>query len=72
MHPGKKGSEVTISFHRPLQYFFKLFSKTGLSVTRLEEWISHKESQNGPRKVAEDKARKEFPLFLALELRKLD
>ncbi len=70
MHPGKKGSETTVSFHRPLQYFFKMFNKYGFAVTRLEEWISHKASQPGPRQKAEDKARKEFPMFMALEIRK--
>jgi len=70
MHPGKKGSEKTISFHRPLQYYFKLFNKNDFAVTRLEEWISHKASQAGPRQKAEDKARKEFPMFLCLELKK--
>ena len=71
MHPGKKETETTVSFHRSLQYFFKLFNKNHFAVTRLEEWISHKESENGPRKKAEDKARKEFPLFIALELQKI-
>lgn len=69
MHPGKKGSEKTVSFHRPLQYFFKLFNKNGFAVTRLEEWISHKASQPGPRQKAEDKARKEFPMFMCVELK---
>jgi ubiquinone/menaquinone biosynthesis C-methylase UbiE len=72
MHPGKQDSLTTVSFHRSLQYFFKLFNKNNFAVTRLEEWISHKQSGEGPRKRAEDKARKEFPLFLALELRKVD
>jgi hypothetical protein len=36
----------------------------------LQEWSSHKESQPGPRARAENRARKEFPLFLALLWRK--
>ena len=74
MHPGQKASgkntEQTLSFHRSLQDFFKAFTKVGFSVTRLEEWISHKESQSGPRKKAEDRARKEIPLFMMIEARK--
>jgi len=70
MHPGKSADgetpELTISFHRPLQYYFKVFGKHGFGVDRLEEWISHKESNSGPRKDAENKARNEIPLFLAL------
>ena len=71
MHPGKKDSQKTISFHRSLQFFFKAFAKAGFATVRLEEWISHKASQNGPRKIAEDKARKEIPLFMCLELVKV-
>ncbi|MDD5068837.1 MAG: class I SAM-dependent methyltransferase [Candidatus Pacebacteria bacterium] len=71
MHPGQKESEHTVSFHRSLQVYFKMFRKNNLAVTRLEEWISHKASQKGPRAVAEDKARKEIPLFLFLEIVKI-
>lgn len=71
MHPGEKGGEETISYHRSLQDFFKALSKNGFAVSRLEEWISHRESQEGPRQKAEDTARKEIPLFLMLEARKL-
>lgn len=71
MHPGKDKKDKTVSFHRPLQYFVKLLSKQGLVVTRLEEWISHKESQKGPRQKAEDVARKEIPLFMMIECKKI-
>jgi ubiquinone/menaquinone biosynthesis C-methylase UbiE len=70
MNPGKKDSQITVSFHRPLQYYFKAFNKAGFCVTRLEEWISHKASEKGPRQAAEDKARKEIPLFMCIELLK--
>lgn len=36
----------------------------------MEEWISHKKSEKGPRQSAEDTARREFSLFLMLEARK--
>lgn len=68
---GPKNKTYTISFHRPLQVYFKAFAKAGLCVTRLEEWVSHKISDKGPRKQAEDLARKEIPLFMCLELKKL-
>jgi len=61
----------TISFHRPLQYYFKLLGKNGLAVDRLEEWNSHKKSQPGPRAKAEDKIRKEIPIFMFLEAIKM-
>jgi len=67
---GKKG-EATVSFHRPLQVYFKHLSKAGFAVTRFEEWDSHKKSEKGKRSVAEDNARKEIPLFLCLEAKKI-
>lgn len=70
MNPGAKSSVHTLSFHRPLQFYFKKFEKNGFAVTRLEEWISHRKSEKGPRAIAEDHARKEIPLFLCLEVKK--
>lgn len=71
MHPGERGSETTLTYHRSLQDFFKALSKTGFVVSKLEEWISHKKSERGPRQIAEDTARKEIPLFLTIEARKI-
>jgi hypothetical protein len=73
MTPGEKiaaKKKFTISFHRPLQSYFKVLSKSGFAVIRLEEWISHKKSQAGPRAEEEDRMRKEIPMFLCLEARK--
>lgn len=67
MRPGADPSVKTVSFHRPLQYFFKSFDKAGFAVTRLEEWNSKKTSEPGPRARMEDRARKEIPLFMAME-----
>lgn len=71
MHPGEKPGEMTVSFHRPLQVYFKALKKAGFAVTGLEEWISNKKSGPGPRAKAEDKARKEIPLFMMIETIKL-
>lgn len=71
MHPGASKATRTISYHRSLQDFFKALHGAGFAVCRLEEWISHKESGKGPRQAAEDAARKEIPLFMALEARAL-
>ena len=65
--PGHKPSEYTLSFHRPLQFYFKALNKNNLRVSRLEEWNSHKKSEPGPRAAAENRARKEIPLFLFIE-----
>lgn len=71
MNPSKRDTKTTISFHRPLQYYFKTLANSGFAVLRLEEWLSHRESEVGPRKKAEDKARKEIPMFLFLEVCKI-
>ncbi len=74
MNPSEKNEDkknYTISFHRPLQIYFKALGKAGFAVTRLEEWISHKKSQKGPRAAEEDRMRKEIPLFLYIEAKKI-
>ncbi|MFA7000147.1 MAG: methyltransferase domain-containing protein [Candidatus Paceibacterota bacterium] len=74
MTPGEKNPKKkikTITFHRSLQDYMKLFSKNGFAITRLEEWISHKQSSSGPRQLAEDKARKEIPMFMCIEVRNI-
>ena len=73
MNPGKSASSasaeknLTYSFHRPLQVYSKSLANAGFAISRIEEWMSHKESEKGPKKAMEDKARKEFPLFMCLE-----
>lgn len=72
MTPGsEKNKKWTVSFHRPLQVYMKALTKQGFAMTRLEEWVSHKESEKGPRKYAEDVSRKEIPLFMCIEARKI-
>jgi ubiquinone/menaquinone biosynthesis C-methylase UbiE len=68
---GRVGSEQTISFHRPLQFFVKLLGKNGLAIVNMEEWVSGKKSLPGPRADAENTARKEFPLFMMIEVVKI-
>jgi hypothetical protein len=71
MVPGGGGKSVqTISYHRSLQDFFKALNNAQFAVTRLEEWISHRSSEKGPRQKAEDTARKEIPIFMMLEARR--
>jgi len=70
MHPGTRAGDKTLSFHRPLQFYFKALVKAGFLVSGFEEWNSHKKSEEGPRAAAEDLARKEIPLFLCLVARR--
>ncbi len=66
MHPGDKPTDITWSFHRPLQFYFKALKEAGFLVENLEEWTSNKKSQPGPKAKAEDRGRDEFPMFLAV------
>lgn len=68
MTPGRKvGKVYTHSFHRSLQDYSKALFGAGFAISRFEEWVSHRKSGEGPRRGAEDTARKEIPLFLMIE-----
>ncbi len=69
-HPGDKNSPVTWTYHQPLEYYIQALKSAGLVVTDLEEWTSDKQSVGKAAK-AENRARREFPLFLAIRTIKL-
>jgi len=67
MHPSKeKSSPYTFSYHDSISTYGKWMTTKGFALTKLEEWSSHK-SSTGKRAKMENRAREEFPLFLALE-----
>lgn len=68
MTPGQKTQQVTWSFHRSLQDYIQMIISAGFVITNLEEWYSDKESAGKAAKM-ENRSRKEFPLFLAIEAR---
>ena len=65
-HPGKQNSEISYSFHRPLQDYIKSLSRYGFTVIDITELISNKVSENGKRADAENLARKEIPMFMSV------
>jgi ubiquinone/menaquinone biosynthesis C-methylase UbiE len=65
-HPGQKTGEYTWTFHEPMQAYVRAARNAGLLIDALEEWASHKQSSSGPRAAAENRARKEIPMFLAM------
>lgn len=69
-NPGQSGSETTVSFHHPISAYFTFLQNAGFVVQGLEEWCSDKMSEG---KVArwENRARKEFPLFMAIKAQAL-
>jgi ubiquinone/menaquinone biosynthesis C-methylase UbiE len=64
-HPGK-GKDYTWTFHKPIEAYVKAARNAGLLIDAMEEWPSHKTSTSGPRAPAENVARSEIPMFLAL------
>lgn len=65
-HPGSAPDVYTWSFHKPIESYVRALRNAGLLIDALEEWSSHKTSQPGPRAHAENIARKEIPMFMAL------
>ncbi len=70
-HPGAAPHVKTYSYHRPLSVYVALLAKHGFVVDTMEEWVSNKTSDSGPRARAENRARNEIPLFMAIRARKL-
>lgn len=64
-NPGQKNSVETTTFHHPLSTYMKWLKDAGFAVTGMEEWISDKKSTGGAARM-ENRAREEFPLFLAI------
>jgi 23S rRNA-/tRNA-specific pseudouridylate synthase/ubiquinone/menaquinone biosynthesis C-methylase UbiE len=75
MNPGAQASghdAVTVSHHhRPVSALVSAFAAAGLLIDGMEEWCSVRESEPGPRAEAENRARREFPMFLAVRAVKL-
>ena len=83
MHPGKPANRgamrgqksldvdtgMTWSFHHSLQDYTEMLRKAGFVITRIEEWTSDKESEGRAAKM-ENRARSEFPLFMAIQAEK--
>jgi ubiquinone/menaquinone biosynthesis C-methylase UbiE len=65
-HPGKDPGQYTWTFHKPIQEYVRAARNAGLWVDAIEEWPSHKISTSGARAGAENLARKEIPMFMAM------
>lgn len=67
LNPSKGLRSVkTYSYHRPLQDYIEALAAAGFAVNGLEEWTSHRQSESGPKAKAENRARREIPLFMAI------
>lgn len=70
-HPGERRSIKTMSYHRPLSAYINALGKAGFAVDALEEWVSNRLSDSGPRAKAENRIRAEIPMFLAIRAVKI-
>jgi ubiquinone/menaquinone biosynthesis C-methylase UbiE len=61
----KRNNQISFSYHYPLSAYMEMLSDNGFLIEKIEEWTSPKKS-SGPMAIIEDRARKEFPLFLAI------
>ena len=52
--------------YKPIESYVKALRSSGLLIDTIEEWPSHKTSTSGPRAAAENTARKEIPMFMAI------
>lgn len=65
-NPGKgKESSTTLSYHYSLSAYSQWLYQEGFCILKMEEWCSDKVSTGGAAKM-ENRAREEFPLFLAI------
>ncbi len=70
-HPGKDPALATPSFHHSVGDFVSMLTQAGFMIDAYEEWTSPAVSDSGPRAKAENVARREIPLFLAIRARLL-
>jgi SAM-dependent methyltransferase len=70
-YPGKESRTTTRSFHRPLEAYVNALAKHGLFVDHMDEIPGLKGPTNAPSTRAQNLARREIPLFLALRAREL-
>lgn len=70
-HPGSAPDVYTWTFHRPIESYARALRNAGLLIDAIEEWPSHKSSEPGPRAAAENVARKEIPMFMAIRALKV-
>ncbi|MEI6690586.1 MAG: class I SAM-dependent methyltransferase [bacterium] len=69
-HPGARQSPITWSYHYPLSSYSEMLYDNGFVIEKIEEWTSDKESV-GKAARSENRAREEFPLFMAIKARKI-
>ncbi|MBM3196488.1 MAG: methyltransferase domain-containing protein [Chlamydiae bacterium] len=70
IHPSKQETKKVFHHHFSLSLLSRWLQEAGFSILLIEELVSNKTS-TGPKSGMENRARKEFPLFLCLKCRKI-
>ncbi len=70
-YPGQENAGATRSFHRPIEAYVNGLARHGLFVDHMDEIPAHKLVGPSGNKRAENLARQEIPLFLAMRARKV-
>ena len=66
-HPGLDGDTAsTTSFHKPISSYVNALGANGWGLVASEELCSERRGSQGRKSEAEDRAAKEFPVFLIL------
>jgi len=71
IHPSASDSPITWTYHFPISMYSLWLKENEFTIDIIEEWTSDKESVGKVAKM-ENRARSEFPLFLAIRARKLE
>ncbi len=70
LNPSKQEkSEISYTYHLPISVIVETLNQNGFVIEKIEEWISDKNSV-GKHAKAENTARKEIPLFMAILAKK--
>lgn len=64
-HPGEKDSRITWSYHHSIEDYSKYLFESGFLIEQIQEWTSGKQSEGKAARM-ENRARDEFPLFMAI------
>ena len=70
MNPSQVNSPTTWSYHYSISDYSKMLNEAEFVIELIEEWTSDKESV-GKASRMENRARNEFPLFMAIKARKI-
>jgi len=66
-HPGRDPGQQTFFYHRPLADIVNALGAAGLGVVACEEPLTHRQPEPGGHSRGENRAAREFPVFLALK-----